>query len=117
MTKERSLEDSILDFLSYLGITARKMYTFRHDSGNEKDIEVSPDPISSDAIPFVIGSVDSVVVAIRIQTELGRKETAAETKFIQKVKAAGGIGFSAWSVNDVALGLAKYWPESLTQNH
>jgi hypothetical protein len=110
MAKESALENAVIDFLSYLGISARKMYSYRDHGRDEKGIEISSHPISDGASPYIIGSIDGLIIAISLKNK-------PNDKFLQRVKSTGGIAFVATSVKDVAGELAKYWPESLTQNH
>ncbi len=71
-----------------------KIWHFKHWAG----------PMGEKGISDIIGCFNGRMVAIEIKRP-GGKATPDQIAFIEAVRAAGGIGFVAWSTEDVIEGL------------
>ena len=75
-------------------LNMHRIWHFKHWGG----------PMGEKGVSDIIGCKDGRMIAIEIKTPAG-KVTPYQQRFIDRVNAAGGIGFVARSIEDVIEGL------------
>jgi Holliday junction resolvase len=111
VTPEGKVEREIFNFLKSLGI-----FCFKHDSAGvfdstKKAYRFNRNPHRITGVSDILGVMDGRFLAIEVKSAKGRV-SPTQKLFLEHVIAAGGIAFVAKSVNQVALELAKYFPEN-----
>lgn len=111
MTPEKEIENQIFNFLKSIGI-----FCFKHDSVGifdpvKKVYRTSRNPNRVTGVSDILGlAPGGRFLAIEVKSEKG-KVSDEQRKFIRSVQDAGGIAFVARSARQVAMELAKFYPE------
>lgn len=100
---EKDIQNSIIELLKYHGYFCWRNNTgaskYRNSSGYERWVRFGQ-PGFSDI--FAIQPRSGKFIGIEVKRDAKHKPTPAQTEFLNQVNAKGGIGFVAWSIEQVA---------------
>lgn len=108
---EKEIQREIMEFLRYLGIECWVNKTTGFYDTKKKFFRKNNDPYAINGVPDILGWIDTKFLAIEVKSKNG-KLSEDQKRFIDKVQATGHhIAFVARSIEDVALELAKHFPQ------
>lgn len=101
--REGPIQQAILGYLALKHVFAFRVNTTGVYDPKRKIFRKSPNVLKG--VSDILGCYQGKMLAIEVKAP-GRKEKPEQTKFLQRVNDAGGLGFIARSVDDViAMGI------------
>ncbi len=112
---EKEIEAEIFAFLKHLGILCWKNKSMGTYSAKRGTFLKNNNPNFRNGVSDILGVILGRPLAIEVKSKLGRPSEDQKV-FLEEFGHAGGIGFIARSVEDVAVNLAKFFPEPQHEN-
>lgn len=112
---EKEIELEILEFLRWLGIKCWKNVSGGYFDAKRKMFRKQVNPYAINGVSDILGIVLGKFLAIEVKSKKGRA-TDDQKRFLLEMSTCGAIAFIARSVEDVALELAKHFPEPQHEN-
>lgn len=108
---EKEIEGQIFEFLKWLGVLCWKNVTGGYFDTKRRIFRKQASPYAMNGTSDILGIIDQKFLAIEVKSKSG-KPTEEQKRFINDVNVAGGIAFVARSIEEVALELAKHFPQA-----
>lgn len=111
-TLEKEIQNQILSFLRSIGVHCWQVYNGSVYDSVKKTYRKSRSPYYVRGVSDILGILDGRFLAIEVKSEKGRL-TDEQRVFLRRINDEGGVGIVGRSVKQVALELAKHFPEEI----
>lgn len=107
---EKTIENSILNFLKHIGVFCWKNQTTGVFDPTKKVFRKSSNPHHIKGVADILGCIEGRMIAIEVKAEKG-KVSPEQRVFLTRINQEGGVAFVARSIDQVARELYKAFPE------